>query len=230
MQNQTTTVHPTESFNGESQDDAHLVTVQPVAERRGPVDTRGIGRINTAPLCLVAFAVVTFMFSFVNAGGLSHGVLPIVISTGIFFGGVTQLVGGLIQIGSGDTLSGAMFSTFASLWLLLAVYLEWFSKAVPIDQRGPAIALLFYTFAAVAAMFLLVSLRTNIATLFTLGTLVVTLVVLAVGSDGNYSVMVRIGGGKGSFLLSRLCFLARQDSARTPTDEPSFRSDSWGPK
>ena len=41
------------------------------------------------------------------------------------------------------TLNGAMFSTFASFWLLLAAYLAWFTKAVPIDQRGQATALLF---------------------------------------------------------------------------------------
>jgi len=36
-----------------------------------------------------------------------------------------------------------MFSTFASFWLLLAAYLAWFTKAVSIDQRGQATALLF---------------------------------------------------------------------------------------
>jgi succinate-acetate transporter protein len=148
------------------------------------------------------------MFSFINAGGVSHSVVPIVISTGIFFAGLTQLIGGLIQISSGDTLNGAMFSTFASLWLLLAVYLEWFSKSVPVAQRGQATALLFYTFAVVAAMFLLVSLRTNVATLLALGTLVVTLVVLAVGSGGNYSTVVRIGGVTGIILAAEALYLA----------------------
>jgi succinate-acetate transporter protein len=148
------------------------------------------------------------MFSVVNVGGVSHGVLPIVVSTGLFFGGFTQLVGGLIQIGSGDTLNGAMFSTFASFWLVLAAYLAWFSKAVPIDQRGQATALLFYTFAAVAAMFLLVSLRTNIATLLTLGTLVVTLIVLAAGSARGVSVLECIGGGLGIILAAEALLLA----------------------
>ena len=61
---------------------------------------------------LIAFAVVTFMFSLVNAEGVSSAVVPVIISTGLIFGGGTQLIGGLIQIRTGNTLNGALFSTF----------------------------------------------------------------------------------------------------------------------
>jgi succinate-acetate transporter protein len=165
-------------------------------------------RINAAPLCLIAFAVVTFMFSLINAGGVSQGVVPIVISTGLIFAGFTQLAAGLIQIRSGDTLSGAMFSTFASLWILLSAYLEWFSKAVPSAQRGQATALLFYTFAVVAAMLLLVSLQTNVATLLALDTLVVTLVLLAAGNDGDHSILIHVGVVTGVVLAVQALYLA----------------------
>jgi succinate-acetate transporter protein len=177
-------------------------------ERTGPVGVHSARRIDTTPLCLIAFAVVTFMFSFINAGGVSHNVVPIVISTGLIFAGLTQLVGGLIQITSGDTLNGAMFSTFASLWLLLAAYLEWFSRAVPIAQRGQTTALLLYTFAVVAAVFLLVSLRSNVVTVLALGTLVVTLVMLAAGNAGGNSVLVHIGGVTGIILALQALYLA----------------------
>jgi succinate-acetate transporter protein len=186
--------------------------VQPAVPRAGaaagPVDTQGPHRINTVPLCLIAFAVVTFMFSLINAGGASHAVVPIVISTGLIFAGFTQLIGGLIQISNGDTLNGAMFSTFASLWILLSAYLEWFSKAVPIAQRGQATSLVFYTFAIVAATFLLVSLRTNVATLIALGTLVITLVLLAAGNGSGHSAPVRAGGVTGIILAAQALYLA----------------------
>jgi uncharacterized protein len=175
---------------------------------RSPVGPPAANRIDTTPLCLIAFAVVTFMFSFINAGGVSHDVVPIVISTGLIFAGLTQLVGGLIQIASGDTLNGAMFSTFASLWLLLAAYIEWFSRAVPVAQRGQTTALLLYTFAVVAAVFLLVSLRTNVVTLLALGTLVVTLVLLAGGNDSGNSTLVHIGGITGILLAIQALYLA----------------------
>jgi hypothetical protein len=171
-------------------------------------EAQSVHRVNTTPLCLIAFAVVTFMFSLINAGGASRSTVPVVISTGLIFAGLTQLIGGLIQISNGDTLNGAMFSTFASLWILLAAYLEWFSKAVPVDQRGQATALLLYTFAVVAALFFLVSLRTNVVTLLALGTLVVTLVALAAGNEAEIPGLVRFGGVTGIILAVIALYLA----------------------
>ena len=169
---------------------------------------RVAGRVNTPPLCLIAFAVITFMFSLLNAGAVPHAVVPIVIATGLVFGGITQLAAALIQIGSGDTLNGALFSTFASFWIVLPAYLEWFAKSVPTDQAGHATGLLLYTFAIVAAMFLLVSLRTNVATLLALANLVLTLVLLAAGNYGDYSAVVRAGGVTGIILAAQALYLA----------------------
>jgi uncharacterized protein len=173
-----------------------------------PLDARMASRVNTPPLCLIAFAVITFMFSLLNAGAVPQAVLPIIVATGLIFGGITQLSAALIQISSGDTLNGALFSTFASFWIVLPAFLEWFSKAVPSGQAGHATGLLLYTFAIVAAMFLLVSLRTNVATLLALGNLVVTLVLLGAGNYGGYLVPVRIGGVTGVILAAQALYLA----------------------
>jgi hypothetical protein len=171
-------------------------------------DTRFASRVNTPPLCLIAFAVITFMFSLLNAGAVPQAVVPMIIATGLIFGGITQLSAALIQIASGDTLNGALFSTFASFWIVLPSYLEWFSKDVPSGQTGHASGLLLYTFAIVATMFLLVSLRTNIATLLALGNLVVTLVLLGSGNYGGHSVLVHVGGVTGIILAAQALYLA----------------------
>jgi hypothetical protein len=42
-------------------------------------------------------------------------VVPVIISTGLIFGGTTQLIGGLIQIGAGDALNGLLFCDFRSV-------------------------------------------------------------------------------------------------------------------
>jgi uncharacterized protein len=184
----------------------YTVRSSDIAPGRGEPPARS--RVNTPPLCLIAFAVITFMFSLLNAGAVPHAVVPMIIATGLVFGGVTQLVAALIQIGSGDTLNGALFATFASFWVVLPAYLEWFSKAVPSAQTGHASGLLLYTFAIVAAMFLLVCMRTNVATLLALGNLVVTLVLLAAGNYGDHSTLVHIGGITGIVLAAQALYLA----------------------
>jgi succinate-acetate transporter protein len=166
------------------------------------------GWANSGPLCLIAFAAVTFMISLVNAKGVSNAVVPMVISTGLIFGGATQLVGGLIQIRTGNTLNGALFSTFGGFWVVLAAYLEWFSKAVPAAQAGHATGLLLYTFAIIAAMFLLVSFRTTIASMLALTNLVATLLLLAAGNYGGHATLLHIGGVTGMILAGQALYMA----------------------
>jgi succinate-acetate transporter protein len=52
---------------------------------------------NAAPLALAAFAVTTFMLSMVNANWISPGVEPVVFGVALMFGGITQLIAGIIQ-------------------------------------------------------------------------------------------------------------------------------------
>ena len=166
------------------------------------------GWANSGPLCLIAFAAVTFMISLVNAKGVSSAVVPVIISTGLIIGGATQLVGGLIQLRTGNTLNGALFSTFGGFWVVLAAYLEWFSKAVPAAQVGHTTGLLLYTFAIVAAMFWLVSFRTTIASMLALTNLVVTLLLLAAGNYGGHATLLHIGGVTGMILAGQALYMA----------------------
>ncbi len=172
------------------------------------VESKPSSWANSGPLCLIAFAAVTFMISLVNAKGVSGAVVPVIISTGLIFGGATQLVGGLIQIRTGNTLNGALFSTFGGFWVVLAAYLEWFSKAVPAAQAGHATGLLLYTFAIIAAMFWLVSFRTTIASMLALSNLVVTLLLLAAGNYGGHATLLHIGGVTGMILAGQALYMA----------------------
>lgn len=186
--------------------------LSPMDRRAGltpaPPDAAAVRRINTPPLCLIAFAVITLMFSLLNAGVVPHTVLPIIIATGLIFGGITQLIAALIQIAGGDTLNGALFATFASFWIVLPAYLQWFSKGLSSAESGQASGLLLCTFAVVAAVFFLVSFRTNIATLLALGNLIVTLVLLGAGNYSDYSVLVHAGGVTGIVLAFQALYLA----------------------
>ncbi len=177
-----------------------------LSEREAPASD--VGWANSGPLCLIAFAAVTFMISLVNAKGVSSAVVPVILSTGLIFGGATQLVGGLLQIRTGNTLNGALFSTFGAFWIVLAAYLEWFSKAVPAAQAGHATGLLLYTFAIVAAMFLLVSFRTTIASVLALSNLVATLLLLAAGNYGAHATLLQIGGVTGIILAGQALYMA----------------------
>ena len=80
------------------------------------------------------------------------------------------MIGGLIQIRIGNPLNGALFSSFGAFWVALAAILQWFSKDIPAAQVRHAVGLMLYTFAILAAIFLLCSLRTTLASVVALTT------------------------------------------------------------
>ena len=79
-------------------------------------------------------------------------------------------------------------------------------------------------------MFFLVSLRTNIATLLTLRTLVVTLPVLAVRSDSSDSVLEHIGGGIGIIVAVEALLLAAAGFCKKAYGRPVFPLGQLGPE
>jgi uncharacterized protein len=173
-----------------------------------PPPEPAVGWANSGPLCLIAFAATTFMISLVNAQGVNSAVVPVVLSCGLIFGGGVQLVGGLLQLRIGNTLNGALFSTFGGFWIVLASYLEWFSKTVPAGQVGHTTGLLLYTFAIIAAMFLLVSFRTTVASVLALSNLTVTLTLLAVGNYGGHANVLQVAGVTGIILAGQALYMA----------------------
>jgi len=162
---------------------------------------------NSGPLCLFAFAITTFMISMVNAKAISGAVVPVVIGVGLVYGGATQLIGGLIQLRTGDTRNGALFSSFGAFWIALAAILQWFSKDVPAAEVGHAMGLLLYSFTILAFIFLLCSFRTTVASVVALTTLTVTLLLLAAGNYGAHASMLQAAGYLGIVLAGMAAYM-----------------------
>jgi succinate-acetate transporter protein len=142
----------------------------------------------------LAFAVTTFMLSMVNANAISAGVQPVVFGVALMFGGLTQLIAGIIQLRTGNTFSGVLFSGFGAFWLSLFAIAQWFLKAVPPAQVGHALGLFLYAFGIFAFIMLATSFRTNAVVVVALVILNVTIFFLAAGNYGAHTTMIHWGG------------------------------------
>ena len=85
---------------------------------------------NSAPLGLAAFAVTTFMLSTINAKLMPAAITPVVFGVALMFGGLAQLIAGVIQFRIGNALTGVLFSTFGAFWLSLYAIAEFFLKDI----------------------------------------------------------------------------------------------------
>ena len=168
---------------------------------------------NSAPLALAAFGVTTLMLSMINASLISPAVKPVVFGVALMFGGLTQLIAGVIQLRIGNTFSGVLFTGFGGFWMSLFAVAQWFLKAVPTAQTGHALGLFLYAFGIFGAVMWIASLRTNVIVVLALGLIVVTFFLLAAGNYGAHPNLIRWGGylglagAAGAFYLalSELC-------------------------
>ena len=163
---------------------------------------------NSAPLALFAFAVTTFMLSMVNANAIDKGVEPVVFGVALMFGGITQLIAGIIQLRVGNTFAGVLFSGFGAFWMSLFAIVQWFLKDVPAAQVGHAQGLFLYAFGIFVVVMLVASLRTNVVVVLALTVLVAVFFLLGAGNYGAHTTMIRWGGYTGLAAAACAFYLA----------------------
>jgi uncharacterized protein len=184
---------------------AHLLA-QPEAKPAASAATGVWG--NSAPLGLAAFAVTTFMLSMINAKLMPVAITPVVFGVALMYGGIAQLIAGVIQFRTGNTFTGVLFSTFGAFWLSLFAIVQFFLKDIPPAQTGHALGLFLYAFGIFTVWIWLASFRTNIVVFVALAGLAATLFVLGVGNYYGSALTVETGGYMGLAVAALAAYLS----------------------
>ena len=163
---------------------------------------------NSAPLALLAFAVTTFMLSMINADAVAVTATPIVFGVALMFGGLAQLIAGLIQLRTGNTFSGVLFAGFGAFWMSFFAIGQWFLKDIPALQVGHALGLFIYAFGIFVVVMLAASLRTNFVVVIALTLLVGVFFCLGAGNYGAHLTLIHWGGYLGLAAAACAFYLA----------------------
>ena len=75
------------------------------------------GIANPAPLGLCAFGMTTILLNFSNAGFFELNAM--ILSMGIFYGGLAQVIAGIISAKKNNTFSLTAFTSYGFFWLSL---------------------------------------------------------------------------------------------------------------
>jgi len=178
-------------------------TVQGLAAVAG-----GMAWGNSAPLGLAAFAVTTFMLSMINAKLMPAEITPVVFGVALMYGGVAQLIAGVIQFRTGNTFTGVLFSTFGAFWLSLFAIVQFFFKDIPAAQQGHALGLFLYGFGIFTVWIAAASFRTNVVVVVALAGLAATLFVLGAGNYYGSGLAVETGGYMGLGVAALAAYLS----------------------
>jgi hypothetical protein len=152
--------------------------------------TTAVAPADPGPLGLAGFAATTLVLSFVNAGIVGGTGVNAVLPLALFYGGLAQLIAGILEYRRGNTFGVTAFGTYGAFWIAFAFYL-WQFHGTPL---GSATGMFLIVFAIVTAYLTLAALRINGALVVVLTLLTLTYLVLAIAAFANSAGIAKVGG------------------------------------
>ena len=134
---------------------------------------------NPAPLGLLGFGMTTVMLNLHNVDMIPLG--SVILSLGIFYGGLAQLLVGVMEWKKGNTFGTAAFISYGLFWLTLVGI--WALPSLGLGEPADKVTMgYFLAIWGVYTLFFFVgTLRSNRATQFIFGSLTVLFFALAIG-------------------------------------------------
>ena len=178
-----------------------------------------------APLGLSAFAATTLVFSLVNAGVIQQGADPsqqitnLFLPLALFYGGLAQLIAGILEFRTGNTFAVTGFGSFGAFWIALATMNLMARQGIIAETRlAEAQGWFFLAFAIFTFIMFLATFGLNVGLLVTFGLLFATLVLLTIGdlnggpeAGGTALLFVRLGGYVGLVTALAAWYVAAAD-------------------
>src|SRR6201992_4048981 len=79
---------------------------------------------NPGPLGLFGFGLTTCVLSAINAGLLPHEAVSVVVPLAFAYGGVAQIIAGVLEFRNGNTFGTVAFTSYGLFWWWFAL-LQW---------------------------------------------------------------------------------------------------------
>jgi succinate-acetate transporter protein len=89
---------------------------------------------NPAPLGLMGFGMTTVLLNIHNAGFFPVG--SMILAMGIFYGGVAQIIAGILEFKKGNTFGTTAFTSYGLFWLTLVFILMAKDPGTPVTFIG----------------------------------------------------------------------------------------------
>lgn len=158
--------------------------------------TENIQLANPAPLGLAAFGMTTVLLNIHNAGFFALG--SMILSMGIFYGGIAQVIAGILEYKKGNTFGVTAFTSYGLFWLSLVaiITLPHIIDNIAAPEKEAMTAYLFIWGLFTFLMFIS-SLTKPTALQFVFISLSILFWLLALGEITQNTTITRIAGYEG---------------------------------
>ncbi len=150
---------------------------------------------NPAPLGLFGFGVTTVLLNLHNAGLIGIG--SMILAVGLFYGGLAQIIAGLMEWKKKNTFGTVAFTSYGFFWISLVALLVMPRLGVVEASDRSAMAAYLFVWGLFSVVMFLATLKMNRAIMLVFFALCVLFFLLAAGDATGSVVVTRIAGYEG---------------------------------
>jgi succinate-acetate transporter protein len=150
---------------------------------------------NPAPLGLMAFGLTTVLLNLHNAGFFALGTM--IMATGLFYGGLAQVIAGIMEWRKGNTFGTTAFISYGFFWISLVTLLVMPNLGVGNPPASSAMGAYLFLWGVFTSGMFIGTLRLNRALQFVVGSLVLLFFLLAIGDFTGSATIKAIAGYEG---------------------------------
>ncbi|MGA2885633.1 MAG: acetate uptake transporter [Halobacteriota archaeon] len=170
-----------------------------MADESGTIDVTQVKNLdataNPAALGLIAFGMTTVLLNLSNAGYFALG--SMILAMGIFYGGLAQVIAGIMEWKKNNTFGMTAFLSFGFFWLTLVTLLVLPKLGLAAAPSASAMAAYFAMWGLFTLVMFIGSLKTTRALQVVLGLLTVLFFLLAIGETTGNATITQVAGYEG---------------------------------
>ncbi|WP_291969440.1 acetate uptake transporter [Candidatus Symbiopectobacterium sp.] len=161
---------------------------------------------NPGPLGLMGFGMTTILLNLHNAGFFPLS--SIILSMGIFYGGIAQIIAGLLEYKKGNTFGVTAFTSYGAFWLTLVGILMLPKMGLAEASDAQFIGVFLGLWGVFTLFMFFGTLCANRALQFVFASLTLLFALLAIGNfTGNHGLLT-IAGYEGIICGASAIYLA----------------------
>lgn len=150
---------------------------------------------NPAPLGLLAFGMTTVLLNFHNAG--FYGLGTMILAMGIFYGGLAQVIAGIMEWKKGNTFGTTAFTSYGFFWLTLVGLIVMPQMGIGTAPTNSAMIFYFIMWGIFTSGLFVATLKGNFSLKFIFATLAILFFLLAIRDITGSAVIGKIAGFEG---------------------------------
>jgi succinate-acetate transporter protein len=150
---------------------------------------------NPAPLGLLAFGMTTVLLNIHNAG--FYGLGTMILAMGIFYGGLAQVIAGVMEWKKGNTFGTTAFTSYGFFWLTLVGLLVLPSMGIGTKPENGAMIAYFIMWGIFTSGLFVATLKGTRSLQFIFATLAILFFLLALRDITGSALIGKIAGYEG---------------------------------